>query len=110
MRATVPPFLLASGQPVRTLPLPMRKSQKRLRRPVPLVQSILRGTESVFEQAFIELKQERVLARSKAQIFVSAWQGAVVVARAGRGIRHIQTIFRELRSMVPLSAEQHHSR
>lgn len=67
--------------------------------------SILRETESLFERAFIELKQGRGLAHSKAQIFVSAWQGSVVVARAGGGIRHIQTIFRELRSMVHLGAE-----
>jgi AcrR family transcriptional regulator len=71
--------------------------------------SILRETENLFEQAFIELKQDRGLAHAKAQIFVSAWQGSVVVARAGRGIRHIQTIFRELRSMVHLGAERPNS-
>lgn len=65
---------------------------------------ILRETENLFEQAFVDLKQDRAFARAKAKIFVSAWQGAVVVAHAGGGIRHIQSIFSGLRAIVHLNA------
>jgi AcrR family transcriptional regulator len=62
----------------------------------------LKETEKLFERAFLELADTPSLARSKAIAFVSSWQGAVVVARGGGGIQHIDRVFRSLRSMTGL--------
>jgi hypothetical protein len=43
------------------------------------------------------------MARVKANLFASAWQGATVVARAGIGLEHIGRVFRYLKEIVPLS-------
>jgi AcrR family transcriptional regulator len=64
--------------------------------------AVLKSTERLFEKAFIELMVPSPLARSKAITFVSSWQGAIVVARAGGGIQHIEKVFRSLRSMTKL--------
>lgn len=43
------------------------------------------------------------MARVKANLFVSAWQGTIVVARAGEGLEDIDRVFRYLKEIVPLS-------
>jgi hypothetical protein len=43
------------------------------------------------------------MARVKANLIVSAWQGAIVVARAGEGLEHIGRVFRCLKEIVPLA-------
>ena len=60
----------------------------------------LAQTEKLFEKAFLELGDTQPSAHSKAITFVSAWQGAVVIARGGGGIQHIERVFRSLRSMT----------
>lgn len=60
----------------------------------------LKETEGLFKAAFLELGDPPFLARSKAVVFVNAWQGAVVMARAGGGIEHIQQVFSSLRSIT----------
>ena len=42
------------------------------------------------------------MARVKSILFVSAWQGAIVAARAGEGLEHIGKVFRYLKEIVPL--------
>jgi hypothetical protein len=43
------------------------------------------------------------MARVKANLFVLAWQGAIVAARAGEGLENIGRVFRYLKEIVPLS-------
>ena len=62
----------------------------------------LKETEKLFEAAFLELGDTPSVARSKGIAFVNAWQGAVVMARGGGGIQHIDRVFRSLRSMTGL--------
>jgi hypothetical protein len=45
---------------------------------------ILRRITSLFDEAFRDLGVAPGMTRVKANLFVSAWQGAIVVARAGR--------------------------
>ena len=59
---------------------------------------LLRETETCFAKVFRDLGFSRARARTNALLCVSAWQGAVVVARAGGGIKHIQSTFRALQS------------
>lgn len=58
----------------------------------------LKDTERCFALAFEELGHSSAEARQKALIYVSTWQGAVVIARAGGGIAHLEKIFRSLRA------------
>lgn len=60
-------------------------------------------TTSLFERAFRDLRQTPALSKAKAQIFVSARQGAVVVARSGEGLKHIERVFRSLKDILLLS-------
>lgn len=68
--------------------------------------ALLKETEDLFEKAFLDLMYTPSLARAKAIVFVSSWQGAVVVARAGGGIQHIEKVFRSLRSTLKLGASE----
>ena len=45
---------------------------------------ILKRITSLFDEAFLDLGEAPGMARVKAKLFVSAWQGAIVVARGGR--------------------------
>ncbi len=67
--------------------------------------SFLEETEAAFEKAFLDLGHAAAPARAKAIVFVSAWQGAVVVARAGRGIAYIREVFDSLISAAVLNSE-----
>ena len=64
---------------------------------------ILKRITSLFDEAFRDLGDAPGTARVKANLFVSAWQGAIVVARAGEGLEHIGRVFRYLKEIVPLS-------
>ncbi|HEY1904237.1 MAG TPA: hypothetical protein VGG56_17535 [Terracidiphilus sp.] len=55
------------------------------------------------EDGFRDLGEAPGMARVEANLFVSAWQGAIVVARAGEGLEHIGRVFRYLQEIVPLS-------
>jgi TetR/AcrR family transcriptional regulator, transcriptional repressor for nem operon len=67
---------------------------------------VLKETEKEFSKAFEDMGHSRTQARINAMIFVSAWQGAVVVARAGDGIKHIEKVFSALQSgTVPQSSD-----
>ena len=59
---------------------------------------LLRETEALFARAFRDLGLLQAEAHRNAMLCVSAWQGAVVVARAGGGIDHIQNVFRALQA------------
>jgi len=63
----------------------------------------LQRITSLFDEAFRDLGETPGMARVKANLFVSAWQGAIVVARAGEGLEHIGRVFRYLKEIVPLS-------
>lgn len=63
----------------------------------------LQETIKLFEMAFRDMKQSPALARAKAHLFVSAWQGAVVIARSGEGLKHIDRVFESLKRMIDLS-------
>jgi len=58
---------------------------------------------SLFDRAFRELGEPPATARMKANLSVNAWQGAIVVARAGGGLEHIGRVFRDLKGMVDLT-------
>jgi hypothetical protein len=65
---------------------------------------ILKRITSLFDEAFRDLGEAPLgMARVKANLFASAWQGAIVVARAGKGLEHIGRVFRYLKEIVPLS-------
>ncbi|HEY1501931.1 MAG TPA: TetR/AcrR family transcriptional regulator [Acidobacteriaceae bacterium] len=64
---------------------------------------ILQRITSLFDAAFRDLGEAPGMARVKANLFVSAWQGAIVIARAGEGLEHIGRVFRYLKDIVPLS-------
>ena len=59
---------------------------------------LLQETESLFAKAFRDRGSSQAEARRNAILCVSAWQGAVVVARAGGEIDHIQKVFRALQA------------
>jgi TetR/AcrR family transcriptional regulator, transcriptional repressor for nem operon len=59
---------------------------------------LLKETEAHLAKAFRDLGFRRGRADVKAMLYVSAWQGAVVVARAGGGIKQIQDAFEALQS------------
>lgn len=63
----------------------------------------IQRTTSLFDQAFRDLGETPAIARVKANLIVNAWQGAIVVARAGEGLEHIGKVFRYLKAIVPLS-------
>jgi TetR/AcrR family transcriptional regulator, transcriptional repressor for nem operon len=63
----------------------------------------LQRTSSLFEKAFHDLGESPAIARMKANLFVNAWQGAIVVARAGGGLEHIGRVVRDLKGMVGFS-------
>jgi hypothetical protein len=58
---------------------------------------------SVFDESFRDLGDDPGMARVKANFFVNTWQGAIVVAGAGEGLKHIGRVFRYLKEIVPLS-------
>lgn len=64
--------------------------------------ALLRKSETLFMQAFLDLLDSPNLARTKATIFVSSWQGAVVVSRAGKGIGYIREVFSSLNAIALL--------
>jgi TetR/AcrR family transcriptional repressor of nem operon len=55
---------------------------------------------ALFEKAFADLKESPSAARAKASLFVNAWQGAVVIARAGAGLEHVHKVFGLLKESV----------
>ena len=63
----------------------------------------LQRITSLLDEAFQDLGETPGMARVKANLFVSAWQGAIVVARAGEGLEHIGRVFRYLKEIVHLS-------
>jgi hypothetical protein len=65
--------------------------------------NLLQRTTALFEKAFRDMQQPAALARAKASLFENAWQGAVVVARAGDGLEHIRRTFRHLKDIVDLA-------
>jgi hypothetical protein len=66
------------------------------------LQTLQRMT-SLFDTAFRELGEPPATARMKANLFVNAWQGAIVVAQAGGVPEHIRRVFRDLKGMVDLT-------
>lgn len=69
-------------------------------------QQALQETAGWFEKAFRDLGQSPASARAGAQVFVSAWQGAVVVARSGDGLGHVSRVFRALKRLAPPPARR----
>lgn len=67
--------------------------------------SFLEETEAAFEKAFRDLGHSPAAARAKAVVYVSSWQGAVVIARAGRGIACIREVFDSLLFAAMLNSE-----
>jgi TetR/AcrR family transcriptional regulator, transcriptional repressor for nem operon len=63
----------------------------------------LQRTRGLFEKAFRDSGESPAIARMKANLLVNAWQGSIVVARAGGGLEHIGKVFRDLKAMVGLS-------
>jgi AcrR family transcriptional regulator len=66
---------------------------------------LLDHTRALLESAFLELKEAPAVARAKATLFVSSWQGAIVVCRAGGGLPHIRSVFRHLKILVESEAK-----
>ena len=64
----------------------------------------LQRTTALFEKTFRDKQEPAALARAKASLFVNAWQGAVVMARAGGGLEHIRRSFRYLKDIVDLTS------
>jgi TetR/AcrR family transcriptional regulator, transcriptional repressor for nem operon len=64
---------------------------------------LLQRTTALFEKAFRDMKEPTPIARAKANLFINAWQGAVVVARAGDGLEHVRKSFRYLKNIVDLT-------
>ena len=64
---------------------------------------ILQKTARLFENAFCDLGQTPALARANTHVFVSSWQGAVVIARSGEGLKYVGRVFRSLKEIVKLS-------
>ena len=69
------------------------------------VSSFLEETEALFRKAFLDFGYASAPAQRKATIYVSSWQGAVVVARAGRGIAYIREVFDSLCCLARLNDE-----
>ncbi len=67
--------------------------------------AFLQETEALFERAFLDLGHSPEAARAHAVIFVSAWQGAVVAARTGRGSTYIRAVFDSLLSAAAPSCK-----
>ena len=61
--------------------------------------SYLEETENLFEAAFRDMGDSPSLSRAKAIVFVNTWQGAVVGARAGGGLRYIEKVFSNLQKI-----------
>ena len=71
--------------------------------PFPVKEQSLQFLERVntlFEKAFRDLHESPSAARTKAVLLVNAWQGAVVIARAGAGLKHVRKVFRILKESV----------
>jgi TetR/AcrR family transcriptional repressor of nem operon len=64
---------------------------------------LLQRIASLLETTFRDLGQPPAIAQAKADLFVNSWQGAIVVARAGGGLKHLRKVFRDLKEMVDLS-------
>jgi len=64
---------------------------------------LLQRIISLFETTFRDLGESPAIAQAKANLFVNSWQGAIVVARAGGGLKHLRKVFRDLKEMVDLS-------
>ena len=60
----------------------------------------LERVNALFERAFRDLNEPPSVARTRAALFVNAWQGAVVIARAGAGLDHVRKVFRLLKDSV----------
>jgi AcrR family transcriptional regulator len=60
----------------------------------------LERTAKLFERAFRDMQEPPAVAKAKAALFVNSWQGSVVLARAGGGLRHVKNVFRSLKTMV----------
>ncbi len=60
----------------------------------------LERVSALFERAFRDLNASPSAAHARAALFVNAWQGAVVIARAGAGLDHIRKVFRFLKDSV----------
>lgn len=54
----------------------------------------------LLQQTFRELKMSPSASRAKASLFVNAWQGAVVITRAGAGLEHVYKVFRLLKEDI----------
>lgn len=70
---------------------------------------LLKETEKNFAKAFEDLGHSSTQARINAMIFVSAWQGAVVIARAGDGMEYIEQVFKGLQSRQLPSPVRHYT-
>lgn len=64
---------------------------------------LLQRVTSLFETAFRDLGDPPAIAQVKANLFVNSWQGAIVVARAGGGLKHLRKVFRDLKEIANLS-------
>ncbi len=60
----------------------------------------LEHVQALFENAFRELALSPSAARARGTLFVNAWQGAVVIARAGAGLDHVRKVFQFLKDSV----------
>jgi AcrR family transcriptional regulator len=63
----------------------------------------LNRAATLFERAFREMRDPPAIAKAKAALFVNSWQGCVVVARAGGGLRHVKSVFRSLKILAQYS-------
>jgi AcrR family transcriptional regulator len=60
----------------------------------------LNRTATLFERAFTDMRDPPAIAKAKAALFVNSWQGSVVVAKAGGGLRHVKSVFRSLKTLA----------
>ena len=60
----------------------------------------LNRTATLLERAFRDMRDPPAIAKAKAALFVNSWQGSVVVARAGGGLRHVKSVFRSLKTLA----------
>jgi TetR/AcrR family transcriptional repressor of nem operon len=63
----------------------------------------LNRTATLFERAFREMQDPPDIAKAKAALFVNAWQGSVVVAKAGGGLRHVRSVLGSLKTLAEYS-------
>jgi TetR/AcrR family transcriptional repressor of nem operon len=67
--------------------------------------TFLSEASASLERAYLELDQAPTDARRNATVAINAWQGAVVVARAGSGLAHLRRVFRLVKQIGAASAE-----